>query len=412
MTALTTTTRNVTRPRWLLPVAIVAGVALVLGLLLIVPYNGLVSEQASVDQSFAVAKASLAITADNKTRVFGAADPLFTASYSGFVNGDTLSVLSGNPGLSTPATISSSVAGSPYSILATIGTLGSTNYTFTFINGQLTITSASTANAVSSSANPSPTGSNVTFTATLTASSPGSGTPTGTVQFLADGAALGSPAALASGVATVSTSSLAHGAHTIVARYAGDGNFLGSTNSLSPNQIINARPVAVNDNLQRFRNCGVKVRSATLLANDTDPENDALTFISAVSPSSAGGTVVAANPWVFYTPLAGFTNADSFSYGVADSGGLQATGAVVIAIVVDLGQSQNIVTIVDLGNNGSRIQFQGIAGRAYTIQYSESLLTPDWRSLGASTADTTGRFVFTDTPGNGTPARFYRSTYP
>lgn len=236
--------------------------------------------------------------------------------------------------------------------------------------------------------------------------------PSGTVQFLADGSPLGSPITLAGGVAMISTASLSHSTHTITARYAGDGNFLGSTNSLTPNQIINAPPVAANDNLQRYVNSGVKVRVATLMANDTDPENDVLTFIS-VSPASAGGgTVVVANNWVFYAPSPGFTNSDSFSYVIADSGGLQATGSVSITIPIDLAPSQNIVAIEDLGHGASRIQFQGIAARGYTIQYTDSIQTPNWLTLGPGVADATGRFAFTDTPANGAPPRFYRSTYP
>ena len=43
------------------------------------------------------------------------------------------------------------------------------------------------------------------------------------------------------------------------ARYAGDGNFFGSTNNLSPNQVINAQPVAVNDYLQRYPTVQVSV---------------------------------------------------------------------------------------------------------------------------------------------------------
>jgi hypothetical protein len=376
------------------------------------PGNADYTAATGVDQSFAVAKAPLTITADNTNRVYGAANPAFTGSFIGFVNGDNSSALTGSPSLTTSATTASGVAGSPFPIAAANGTLGSANYSFTFIDGQLTITRANTANAVSSSANPSPTGSNVTFTATLTAVSPGSGTPVGTVQFLTDGVSLGSPVTLAGGAATVSTSSLLHGTRTISAQYAGDANFIGSTNSLAPDQAINARPVAANDNLERFKSGGVKVRVATLLANDTDLENDALTFSSVGPVSAAGVTVVAANPWIFYTPSPAFTNSDNFSYVMADSGGLQATGSVSITIAIDAGLSQNVVLIDDLGNNASRVHFQGIPGRVYTIQYTESLVTPDWQPLGTATADSVGRSEFIDTPGNGSPARFYRSTYP
>ena len=62
---------------------------------------------------------------------------MFTASYSGFVNGDTRAVLGGAPGLTTAATAASPVAG--YPIVATNGTLSAANYVFSFVNGTLTV---------------------------------------------------------------------------------------------------------------------------------------------------------------------------------------------------------------------------------------------------------------------------------
>ena len=121
---------------------------------------------------------------------------------------------------------------------------------------------------------------------------------------------------------------------------------------------------------------------------------------------------MAADNWVFYTPPTGFTNSDTFSYVIADPGGLQATGLVSVTATIDLAQSQNIVAITNLGNNASLIQFQGIAGRPYSIQYTTNLGTPNWQLLGVGTADTTGSLTFTDTATNSLPARFYRSTYP
>jgi len=41
------------RPRWLVPVAAAAGIILLAGLLLVVPYNGLVNSQADADRAFA-----------------------------------------------------------------------------------------------------------------------------------------------------------------------------------------------------------------------------------------------------------------------------------------------------------------------------------------------------------------------
>ena len=366
----------------------------------------------SVDQSFTVSKAVLTVAADPKTRIFGAANPTFSASYSGFVNGDSAGVVSGAPAFSTTATNTSSVAGSPYAITVTNGTLSAASYSFTFVSGQLTITPANSALAVSTSANPSPTGSNVTFTATLTAVLPGNGTPTGTVQFLADGSALGSPAAISGGVATIGSASLSHGSHAITARFAGDGNFFGSTNSLPTNQVINSRPIAVSYQLQRFPQSGAKVRITTLLTNDSDPDGDTISFVSVSSISGAGGVISRPGSWLAYVPPSGFTNADSFSYIIADSGGLQTTGIVSLAVSANNAFSQNIYGTESLAGGAVRIHFSGIPGTSYSVQYSVTNQSPVWQTLGTATADSIGQFDFTDTPPTNLPPRFYRSTYP
>jgi hypothetical protein len=82
---------------------------------------------------------TLTVTADNKTRWYGAADPVLTAQISGFVAGENTNVLAGNPELQTTAT-SGSVPGG-YPITAGIGTLSATNYAFSFVNGTLTVLS-------------------------------------------------------------------------------------------------------------------------------------------------------------------------------------------------------------------------------------------------------------------------------
>jgi hypothetical protein len=92
---------------------------------------------ASLDRSFTVSPALLTVTADNKNRLYGAANPALTASYTGFVNGENASVLSGVPSLTTTAN-ASSPPGS-YPIIAAAGTLSAANYGFVFVNGVLTV---------------------------------------------------------------------------------------------------------------------------------------------------------------------------------------------------------------------------------------------------------------------------------
>ena len=88
--------------------------------------------------SLTVTAAGLTITANNQTKVYGAALPTLSASYSGFVNGDTSASLTTEPTLTTTATTSSHVSGSPYTITAS-GAVDA-DYSFTYVAGSLTVT--------------------------------------------------------------------------------------------------------------------------------------------------------------------------------------------------------------------------------------------------------------------------------
>ena len=90
--------------------------------------------------TLSVTTAPLTITANNQTKVYGAPVPTLTASYSGFVNGDTPLSLTTQPTLSTTATMASSVAGSPYAITASGA--ASSNYTISYVAGTLSVTTA------------------------------------------------------------------------------------------------------------------------------------------------------------------------------------------------------------------------------------------------------------------------------
>jgi hypothetical protein len=84
----------------------------------------------------------ITVTASSATKVYGAALPPLTYTIAGFVNGDTASVVSGSPVLSTSATASSHVLGSPYLIAISAGTLWAANYSFNLVGGTLTVTPA------------------------------------------------------------------------------------------------------------------------------------------------------------------------------------------------------------------------------------------------------------------------------
>ena len=118
------------------------------------------------DGVLTVGQKALTVTADAKTKVYGAANPALTATITGFANGETLATsgITGAASVTTTATALTGVGSA--TLTAAFGNLVSANYAFTFTDGALTITKAPltvTANPVGrvyGAANP-------TFTATL-----------------------------------------------------------------------------------------------------------------------------------------------------------------------------------------------------------------------------------------------------
>jgi hypothetical protein len=82
--------------------------------------------------------AELTVTANDQSRLFGQANPPLTFEITGFVGGETASVVSGSAACSTTA-IPSSPAGD-YPLTCTVGLLSAPGYTFaSFVAGTLTV---------------------------------------------------------------------------------------------------------------------------------------------------------------------------------------------------------------------------------------------------------------------------------
>ena len=257
----------------------------------------------------------------------------------------------------------------------------------------------------------------MTFTATLAAVAPGAGTPTGTVLFKTNGVALCNPVALdTNGVATLTTNSLPHGSNTVTAEYAGDGNFLGSTNSLV--QIVNTPPVAPNTNAGITENQTLVLSVAKLLSLAYDADGDSLSITSA-GPTSTNGpadnvVLDTGAGTITYTPATNFVGADLFSFVVSDPYGASGTGAVLVAVSAATVPSPNIVVppSYDSGSGTFSVTFAGIPGYSYTIQYSPNVTGGPWTTLTNLTAGSDGLFQLLDAETPPPPQRFYRTVYP
>jgi len=184
---------------------------------------------AAQSRTFDIGKATLTVTADDKTRAYGTANPPLTATITGFVNGDPGTVVTGSPALTTSATVDSPPGSYPISV-DTAG-LTAANYSFVGVAGTLLIGHTPTTTTLTAPASAA-FGSPVTVTATVHAAT---GTPTGSVDFYLNGSA--SPLATVTlkpdGTASVTTSGLGAGANSIRAVYSGDDTFTGSSATTS-----------------------------------------------------------------------------------------------------------------------------------------------------------------------------------
>ena len=90
----------------------------------------------------------------------------------------------------------------------------------------------------------------------------------------------------------------------------------------------NHAPVAVADTLGTRQ--GVE-RTVNVLANDSDPDGDALELTDSSPPAHGSVTCTAAGECT-YTPAAGFAGSDGFTYVVADPSGAEATGSVAVTV--------------------------------------------------------------------------------
>ena len=130
-----------------------------------------------VQGNLTVTPVVLTITADNQTKAYGAALPAFTASYSGFVNGDTQASLTVPPTVFTTATATSPAG--LYTIRARSAV--DPNYTIAYVNGTLTIGQVAL-NIAANNASKAYGAANPAFTATYTGFVNGEGPASLTTQ--------------------------------------------------------------------------------------------------------------------------------------------------------------------------------------------------------------------------------------
>ena len=183
---------------------------------------------ANETQQLVVNKASLSIKADDKTKFVGAVNPPLTATYTGFVNGESEAVLQTPVLISTTATVAS-IAGD-YPI--TVSDATAANYNINFVPGILSVVNQITP-VITFNAVPVLTYGDADFNAIVSSTNP-------TV-----------PVVLTSSnnnVVSVNNGNIIHitgaGTATITASQAGDGGYLPAAD-VAITIIVNKAPLSI-----------------------------------------------------------------------------------------------------------------------------------------------------------------------
>jgi hypothetical protein len=138
----------------------------------------------------------------------------------------------------------------------------------------------------------------------------------------------------------------------------------------------NTPPTAGADALSTNAGTPAAFTADALLANDADVDGDALTITSVAATSTGGGTVAstAEGAWL-YTPAAGFSGPDTFTYTIDDGRGGVVNGTVTVSVaspstglVLALGFNEPAGSAIAVdgsgnGNNGTVREATVAAGR-------------------------------------------------
>jgi subtilisin-like proprotein convertase family protein len=295
------------------------------------------------------------------------------------IGGDDVTVVSG---ASVLASATSGVEG-----ITSFGTLalgGSTapDYTFSGGSGSVNVTQASASLTLGSSENPAGYNDSVAFTATLPSDA------TGSVVFKTNGVALSTNSITGGAALGAVTALLPRGTNSITAEYAGDNNYLGSTNSLTQ-AVTNHPPVAATMTVNRTAGLSLLIAFSDLSTNWTDADGDTVTLAS-LNLLTTNGIMLATNASDISYANGQNVN-DQFSYTVSDGQGGTARGLVNIVVVASIwGQAQS----VSVSNGTVTVFFTVVPGYSYAAQRSTNLV--NWLTILTTNAPSGGVIQITD----------------
>lgn len=183
----------------------------------------------------------------------------------------------------------------------------------------------------------------VTGTVTVTATASDSYGVAG-VQFFVNGNPLGAEDTVAPFSVEWDTAAHGNGAHLLSAIARDDAGNAGDSELRTvivsagaepppPPPDPNRAPTAMNDAITATTGVPAAFTAAFLLANDSDPDGDALAISAVAAAATAGGTIASTGDgsWT-YTSAAGFVGTDSFIYTITDGRGGTSSALVTVTV--------------------------------------------------------------------------------
>ncbi len=156
-----------------------------------------------------------------------------------------------------------------------------------------------------------------------------------------------------------------------------------STTTLGPREYLNVGPSAADDAITVDYESSANL--INVLANDSDPDGDTLTITAVSAP--AHGTATITSGAISYTPAAGYSGADSFSYTISDGRGGTASASVAVTVNPATNPNQAPIAVNDDGGV--------LKGYDIDIDVLANDSDPDGDALSVIAVDHTG-------PGNAT----------
>ena len=151
---------------------------------------------------------------------------------------------------------------------------------------------------------------------------------------------------------------------------------------------VNRRPVANPVTFTNEAPTTLQIPIASLLANDTDADGDALSLAGVSLTTTNGITLASSNSFLIYSNYVSV--ADQFNYVVTDARGGYATG------IVNIAASPTGRFASHASGNGDSMTLNFVGSPGWTYYVERSVELPFWMTVSTNVAPANGLFEYTD----------------